>query len=273
MTGTFTASDGVRLAYYVDDFADPWKPSNAIVLLHAAMGSARRFYSMVPRLARHFRVVRLDTRGHGNSQVPPPETVMDKRRVMEDVREALDHLGIERAHVVGASAGGYAAQQLAIHHPERVKSLVLFASTPGFKGEQGKRWLEAAARQGMRKVFGESIAERFPVGRCDPGLVDWFMDEICKNDLAWLARYIGYWTDTDFMDAVDRIACPTLIVKPGAEPIGQPSLYGEMKRRIRRSELITYEGAPHNIYDFLADRCVDDTLAFIERHFPGEVSR
>src|SRR5690606_11384315 len=53
MTGTFTASDGVRLAYYVDDFADPWKPSNAIVLLHAAMGSARRFYSMVPRLARH----------------------------------------------------------------------------------------------------------------------------------------------------------------------------------------------------------------------------
>jgi 3-oxoadipate enol-lactonase len=270
MTRTFTASDGVEIAYYVDDFADPWRPSISLVMLHAAMGSAKRFYSMVPDFARYFHVVRLDTRGHGGSQVPAPETAMNKQRIMQDVLEALDHLEIDCAHVLGASAGGYAAQQLAIHHPERVKSLILFAATPGFRGEQGKRWLKMAAEQGMRKVFGDTIDERLPVGGCEQGLVDWFMDEICKNDLAWLARYIGYWTDTDFTDEVDKIRCPTLIVKPGSEPIGSPSLYGEMKKRIRTSELITYEGARHCVYDYLAERCVKDALAFLGKHYPED---
>ena len=67
---SFTTSDGIRLAYVVDDFTDPWKPAPTLVLLHAAMGSSKRLYAWVPRLARDFRVVRLDLRGHGASQVP-----------------------------------------------------------------------------------------------------------------------------------------------------------------------------------------------------------
>jgi hypothetical protein len=53
---SFSTSDGVRIAYCVDDFTDPWKKAPVLVMLHAAMGSSRRFYSMVPGLARHFRV-------------------------------------------------------------------------------------------------------------------------------------------------------------------------------------------------------------------------
>lgn len=267
---TFTTSDGVQIAYYIDDFADPWKPSRALVMLHPAMSSARRFYSMVPGLARHYRVIRLDTRGHGNSQVPSPNTVMNKARVTQDVVEALDHLELDAVHVLGASAGGYAAQQLAIHHPSRVRSLVLYSSTPGFKGDQGKRWLKEAAARGPRAVFGESIDERLPVADCDPGLIGWVLDEICKNDFAWLARYIGYWTDTDFTDEIGAIRCPTLIVKPGAEPIGSPSLYREMQRRIGDCALVEYEHARHNIYDYLPDRCVADALAFLRKRFPEE---
>ena len=267
---TFTTSDGVRIAYYVDDYADPWKPSNALIMLHPAMSSSRRYYSMVPGLARHFRVIRLDTRGHGSSQVPSAGTTMNKERIMQDVVEALDHLRIDKAHVLGASAGGYAGQQLAIHRPERVRSLVLYCSTPGFKGDQGKGWLKDAAARGMRAAFGETINDRLPVGGCDPRLIDWVLGEICKNDIAWLARYIGYWTDTDFMDEVSAIRCPTLMVIPGGEPIGSSSLYGEMARRIRDSEVMTYENARHNIYDYLPDRCVADALAFLRKRFPQD---
>jgi len=266
----FTTSDGVRIAYRIDDFTDPWRRTPTLVMLHPAMSSSRRFYSMVPGLARHFRVVRLDTRGHGASQVPPADTVMNKERVMLDVVEALDHLGLDEVHVLGASAGGYAAQQLAIHRPERVRSLVLYCSTPGFKGEQGKRWLAAAAQRGMRPVFGETINDRLPVGGCDQRLIDWVLDQICRNDVAWLARYIGYWTDTDFMDEIDAIRCPTLLVAPGAEPIGAAALYPEMLRRIKGSELVEYENARHNIYDYLPDRCVNDAVAFLRRHFPAD---
>ena len=61
----FTASDGLEIAYAVDDFSDPWRAQETLILIHAAMGSSRRLYKWIPALARHFRVVRPDMRGHG----------------------------------------------------------------------------------------------------------------------------------------------------------------------------------------------------------------
>ena len=48
---TFEASDGIQIAYCVDDFTEPWKRAPILLLLHAAMGSARRYYAWVPPLA------------------------------------------------------------------------------------------------------------------------------------------------------------------------------------------------------------------------------
>src|SRR5690606_18455172 len=147
----------IRLAYCIDDFTDPWRDAPTLLMLHSAMSSAKRFYSMVPGLARYCHVVRLDSRGHGESEVPPPHVPHSRERLNQDVLELLDRLGMGATHILGASAGGCTAQLLAIHHPERVKSLVLLSATPGFKGDQGKRWLREAAVRGMRAVFGETI--------------------------------------------------------------------------------------------------------------------
>jgi pimeloyl-ACP methyl ester carboxylesterase len=106
------------------------------------------------------------------------------------------------------------------------------------------------------------------VGEADPKLVAWVLDEICKNDLDYLARFIGYWTDTDFMDEISAIRCPTLLVAPGAEPIGSISLYSEMMKRIKDARLIVYENARHNVYDYMPDRCVRDALDFYAQRFP-----
>src|SRR2546423_13413017 len=92
MMHTFNASDGMRIAYYVDDFTDPWRAAPTLLMLHSAMSSAHRFYSMVPGLARHYRVVRMDSRGHGRSQVPPNNVPHDKERITKDVVELLDTL-------------------------------------------------------------------------------------------------------------------------------------------------------------------------------------
>src|SRR5947207_5690301 len=94
---SFAASDGLSLAYYVDDFTDPWKSAPTLLLLHAAMGSARRYFAWVPHLARDYRVVRLDLRGHGGSQVPPPDQPLALERLVADVVELLDHLGVASA--------------------------------------------------------------------------------------------------------------------------------------------------------------------------------
>jgi len=270
MKESFLTSDGVRLAYFIDDFTDPWGSTPTLLMLHSAMSSAKRFYSMVPGLARHCRVIRLDSRGHGESEVPPPHLAHNRERLNQDVLELLDRLGIESAHILGGSAGGYTAQLFAIHNPSRVKSLVLLSATPGFKGDQGKRWLREAAQRGMRPVFAETVDERIPVAEADPGLIEWVLGEICKNDLKWLERFIGLWTDTWFMDEVAKIQCPTLIVEPGAHTIGTGSAFAEMEQRIPKAERIVYENGRHNVFDYLPDRCVADALAFLQKHFPEE---
>src|SRR5207244_13578558 len=108
---SFSASDGVQLAYYVDDFTDPWKDAPILLLLHAAMGSALRYYAWVPSLSRHYRVVRMDLRGHGNSPVPPADRELTLERLVCDVAELMDHLGCASARIVGNSAGGCLGQQ------------------------------------------------------------------------------------------------------------------------------------------------------------------
>src|SRR5262249_10481141 len=126
----FAAADGLKLPYSVDDFTDPWRTPDTLVLLHAAMGSALRWFDWVPRLARRYRVVRLDLRGHGNSVVPTPEQLFSLAHLVGDALQLLDLVGAGRAHIVGNSAGGYLAQPVAIHHPRRVKTLAPLRPAP-----------------------------------------------------------------------------------------------------------------------------------------------
>jgi pimeloyl-ACP methyl ester carboxylesterase len=267
MTGSFRASDGNRIAYTIDDFTDPWQAPETLLLLHAAMGSSKRWYAAVPPLCRHYRVVRMDLRGHGDSQVPPPEPALTMDRLVQDVRELLDHLECEAVHIGGNSAGGYLAQNLAMTSPERVRSLVLFGSTPGLKNSQAHTWLPRVAREGLRNFLAATIQDRFPPGH-DRGHIEWFLDEAAKNDTAYIGRFIGLMTTLWWADELVRIACPTLVVMPGAETVGSTQNYQTMRAKIPDCELIAYEGLPHNICDIVPDRCAADILAFLRRRFP-----
>lgn len=269
VSSQFTTSDGVRLAYYVDDFTDPWRPAHTLLLLHAAMGHAKRWYAAVPALARHYRVVRLDLRGHGESQVPPATSALDMDRLVQDVRELLRHVGGAPAHIVGNSAGGYVAQNLAMQSPQMVRSLALFGSTPGLKESQAHTWLPRVAREGLRNFLAATIEDRFPPGH-DPGHVRWFLDEAGKNDTAWIGRFVGLMTTLWWMDELHRIQCPTLLVAPGAETVGHAGNYGKMQEHIGGAELILYPGLPHNICDIVPERCAADVLAFLRRRFPED---
>lgn len=262
----FRSSDGVRLAYRVDDFTDPWRTPETLVLLHSAMSCGARLYAWVPRLARRYRVARLDLRGHGESQVPPPAAPLTIARLVADVLEFMDEIGCEHAHFAGASAGGYLAQRLAMDHPARVRSLALFASTPGFKSGPSAGWLPQIKARGLRAFLADTITDRFPIGSVDPGLVEWFLDQAGRNDPDYIARFITLMAQQDWSDELGRIRCPTLVVIPGLGKIGDNAAYEPMRQRIPDVTVKTYEGMPHNIFDIAPDRCVDDLLAFLEAH-------
>jgi 3-oxoadipate enol-lactonase len=263
----FHTSDGLRLVYYIDDFTNPWAKPPTVLLLHAAMGSARRYFGWVPHLCRDYRVVRLDLRGHGASEVPPANRALTLDRLVLDVVELLDHLGLESVHVVGNSAGGYLGQQLAMTRPELVASLSLFGSTPGLKNSQAPSWVPRIQAKGLRGFLAQTIRDRLPTD-ADPGLVEWFLDEAAKNDPVFIGKFVLLMASYDWSEDVKRITCPTLVVIPGAETVGSLENYQPF-RNLRDVEFKTYEGMPHNICDALPDRCAADLRAFLGRRFPA----
>jgi 3-oxoadipate enol-lactonase len=264
---SLTTSDGLRLAWCVDDFTDPWKSPATVLMLHSAMGSARRMARMVPALARRWRVVRLDLRGHGGSEIPPEDPALGMPRLVADVAELLNHLGVEAAHLVGIAMGGCVAQSFALAAPARVLSLSLFASLPGLRNSQVAGWLPRIARLGLRAFMAESIAERFDLARTDPALIEWFLDDCARCDAHFIARYIGLMAGLDWSEQLPRIACPTLLVVPGAETIGRFAAYQDMHETMPDARLLVHEGMPHNICDADPDRCAADVAAFLRERF------
>jgi pimeloyl-ACP methyl ester carboxylesterase len=259
---TFKTRDGMSVAYYVDDFTDPWTRPDTLLLLHAAMGNSRRWFRWVPPLARRYRVVRMDLRGHGASQIPKEGEPFSLDLLVGDALELLDHVGAKQAHVVGNSAGGYVSQKLAINHGERVKTLALYGSTPGLKNSHALTWIPKVKEVGLKKFLADTIDERFDAN-AEPELVKWFIEQAGSNDPAFIARFVTHMTTHDFMDEVGKIKCPTLIVAAGKEKIGHASAYDDMHKRIAGSTLKLFDTGAHNICDGYPDRCVADLLAFL----------
>jgi pimeloyl-ACP methyl ester carboxylesterase len=258
---TFMTSDGVRLAYVVDDFTERWKPIETVVLLHAAMSSLKRFYAWVPLLARHLRVVRIDMRGHGDSETPPLDRDLSMDRFAQDVIELLDRLALGRVHVSGSSAGGYVAQWLAINHPQRVGKLALFSSTPGLRYARPEmhveRWPITIRAKGVDGLLGDTLAARVDPAKVDAGFIRWMVEEAKGMDREFTARVLAMMARLDIGPRVHQIAAPTLIVVPGSDTVCSAEGY-EALRRIPDHRWVVYEGLAHNVTNAVPERCATD---------------
>jgi 3-oxoadipate enol-lactonase len=136
------AVNGLTLYYEETGSGSP------LLLIAGLSGNTLGWAMLLPALAERFRVIAFDNWGAGRSSAPPgPYTT---REMADDAAALLDHVGIERAHVIGLSLGGMIAQELALAHPDRVDHLVLYATyarprtaihEPWFRN-----WVEACER-------------------------------------------------------------------------------------------------------------------------------
>ena len=94
-----------------------------VLFIHAGIADSRMWEPQATALAKHFDMIRPDQRGFGHSELPPVPY-----STLADLIALLNHLKVDRAHVVGCSVGGTAAIDLALDHPERVERLVLVAA-------------------------------------------------------------------------------------------------------------------------------------------------
>jgi pimeloyl-ACP methyl ester carboxylesterase len=145
------SNGGVWLNWRAEGAGEP------LLLIMGLSGSAQAWYRLVPHLRRQCELIVFDNRGTGDSDpVTGPLTMAD---MAADALAVLDAAGHESAHVMGVSMGGMVAQHLALDHRDRVRSLILAATTAGGRaGFPNRRLLVATA---LRPLLG--VSRTFPI--------------------------------------------------------------------------------------------------------------
>jgi pimeloyl-ACP methyl ester carboxylesterase len=209
--GQHVEVNGINLYYETHGAGRP------MVLLHGGLGSGEMFGPILPQLADRHQVIAVDLQGHGRTaDIDRP---LDVRLMADDVAALVDHLGLEKADVVGYSLGGGVALQAAVRHPNKVRRLVAVSAYtrpdaiyPEMRAQQGQ--VSAAAAELMKDTPMYHLYQRVaPRPQDFPRLLDKIGESMSK--------------DYDFTDDVRSLQVPTLIVAADAD-MAPPSHYVEM---------------------------------------------
>jgi pimeloyl-ACP methyl ester carboxylesterase len=297
MAERIAQANGVEIAY--ETFGDPEDPPLLLV-----MGLASQMILWDEPLcemfvSRGFRVIRFDNRDVGHSTHikggPKPKVLRamagitrNPHYTLEDMADdsfgLLDDLGIEAAHVVGASMGGMIAQTMAIRRPERVLSLASVMSTTGNRraGIPRLRAFTVLLRRAPRDrdSYVEYVARIFKIIG-SPGFdrdEQWIRKLAGESydrgvDRAGPARQIvAIQASGDRTRALVGVRCPTVVVHGTDDPLIPVRAGRATARAIPGSELIEIEGMGHDLPPELWPRIVDAVARNAERQLSKERS-
>ncbi len=203
-----TLSDA-RIHYQLDG-----DEKNPLLVLSNSLGTTLDMWApQVARLSGHFRLLRYDTRGHGQSQVTPGPYTM--AQLGGDVIGLLDHLQVETAHFCGLSMGGITGMWLASTHPQRIGRLVL-SNTAAMIGPP-ENWTARADKvksEGMASIAAAVVARWLTPAYAQqhPALVAQLeaMLEAAPAD-GYAANCLAV-RDADLREQVKSITAPTLVI-------------------------------------------------------------
>ena len=212
-----------RLRYRIDGAADdaraPW-----LVFSNSLGTDLGMWAPQAEALAGRFRVLRLDTRGHGGSTTPPPPyTLAD---LGGDVLALMDALGIARAHFCGLSIGGLTGQWLGIHAGERFERIVVCATAAKIGTAEGWEARIAAVREGGLAQLTGATAERWftpPFREAQPALVAGILDTFAAVDPAGYTGCCVALAGADLRADLARISNPLLAISGDDDPVCTPA--------------------------------------------------
>jgi 3-oxoadipate enol-lactonase/4-carboxymuconolactone decarboxylase len=202
----------------------------------------------VGALAEQFRVVRVDTRGHGESPASPPGTSCSLADLGRDVLEVLDELGVERAHIAGLSLGGIAALWLAIHSPQRVARLAVLCAAAHLPPASGWHDRAAAVRADGMAAIADIPGRLWITGALatrDPELLGRLQAMQADVDPESYAQCCEALAGTDLRADLGRVAAPTLLIAGADDPAAPPDALRAIAEAVPGARLQVLESAAH----------------------------
>ncbi len=249
-----TFERGFALAGCGEIYYEAMGEGEPLVLIHGGSLDHRMWDDQFEFLARRYRVIRYDVRGHGLSRSP-----YGPHRDYDDLAVLLDHLGIERAHLMGLSLGGRIAIDFAIEYPDRVMKLVPVA--PGLSGYEFDAEPEKKCTQEIRAAFmaadfdkaaeafltGWTVGPKRRVEDVDPRLLSRVRALIRENIKP--GKDSGYPTEADppAVGRLSEIKAPTLVVIGDLDMPGIIDIANRIEKEVAGAKKAVIKGAAHSV--------------------------
>jgi pimeloyl-ACP methyl ester carboxylesterase len=249
-----TTNDAVRL--YYEEAGD----GDALVFVHEFAGDLRSWEPQIRFFSRRYRCVAFNARGFPPSDVPADQSMYSQKHACDDVLAIVDHLGIESAHIVGLSMGGFAALHYGLEYPQRARSLVVAGCGYGAEGDKREQFqaeVEATA-QLIEQSSGEAFAARYSEGPTrvqfqnkDPRGWSEFREQLAEHSMQGAALTMRGVQKArpsvfDLKDRMRRLTVPTLILTGDEDdPCLVPNVF--MKRTIPSAALNVFPNSGHTI--------------------------
>ncbi|MBO19769.1 MAG: alpha/beta hydrolase [SAR202 cluster bacterium] len=241
--------DGSRFHYHWDDFTDPWETKSVVLLHHAAGGNLHRWRAWVPTLARQYRVLRFDMRGHAGTD-PAPGGTLTLPGLATDIATVMDALEVDKVHLVGASAGGIVSLRFAHDFPQRLHSLSLVASTPRLArmgaGIDASVWRRTLEEEGTKAWLLADAQKRFGP-QAEPGVIEWYAAEGEKTPAENVLALQGCLLAEDLSPLLPNIPALTLLLASENDEITPMDAQELMVREMPNATLQTFAGVGHNM--------------------------
>tara|TARA_Y100001960_G_scaffold22771_1_gene19958 strand:+ start:6914 stop:7741 length:828 start_codon:yes stop_codon:yes gene_type:complete len=222
-----------------------------VLLIHGLAGTCGLWNPVSQVLREHFRVIRYDLRGHGESGSPEgPWTLED---FVADLLQVLRRHDLSRIHLAGFSLGGLVAQRFAIDHPDKLERLAIVSAVAGRTVEEKEKVarrlenlrsgdFDSNVEAALERWFSPDFRERHP------DVVEQRMALMRKVGCqrGYLQAYEVFST-SDLADELHRISTPTLIMTGEEDPGSNPRMATLMHSRIRGSRMEILSGLRHSL--------------------------
>ena len=255
---------GLEMYYEDDDYTDPWRQPETVVLHHGNAKNSRLWYAWVPLLARQYRVIRVDARGFGRSNVPPQGYDWSLSGFGTDLLNLLDSLEIDKAHLIGETIGGTIALQLAYDHPERVHTITACTSPYNFVGVPTYlEYYKLVQEEGVESWVRKTADRRIEPGHGDPAHHQWYAEQMMQTSAQVVMETLAYLSTQDLTPILSKINTPALVMVGQDSTMNTPDRALSMASLLANGHLAEIPGATGYVQHSDPEKCVATWQEFI----------